>query len=107
MYKNAVFYFLALLVILVGGFWRSYFSQLGGEITLAQYFHGISMLLWVLLLITQAWLIRTNRRPIHRLSGRASFVLAPLVVGSGLFGYWKFYKYDWWRSFATWYMGFA
>lgn len=38
------------------------------------------MLLWVALLITQSWLIRTKRNPMHRTLGKASYVLAPLIV---------------------------
>ena len=83
MYRNAVFYFIGLLFILVGGFWTSYFSKLGGDISFGQHFHGISMLLWTLMLIAQAWFIRSGKRPIHRTMGKLSFILAPAVIVSG------------------------
>ncbi len=83
MYRNAVFYFLGLLLILVGGFWSSYFSKLGGDISFGQHFHAISMLLWMFLLIAQAWFIRSGRRPVHRTVGKLSFLLAPAVIVSG------------------------
>jgi len=83
-FKNAVFYFVALLLVLIGGFWKSYFSVLDSDISLAQHFHGISMLLWVLLLISQSWLVRRQNMKLHRATGKLSFVLAPLVVWSGL-----------------------
>ena len=38
------------------------------------------MVLWVLLLISQAWLIRAKQYRIHRWTGRSSFVLVPLIV---------------------------
>jgi hypothetical protein len=85
MYRNAVFYFLAALLILIGGFWTSYFSRLGGDISFGHHFHGISMLAWMLLLIVQAWFIRKGKRPIHRTTGKISFLLAPMVVVSGIY----------------------
>jgi hypothetical protein len=85
MYKNAVFYFTGLLFVLVAGFWTSYFSRLGSDISFGQHFHGISMMLWMIMLIIQAWFIRSGKRPIHRTIGRWSFLLAPLVVISGFF----------------------
>ena len=85
MYRNAVFYFLAALLILIGGFWTSYFSRLGGDISFGHHFHGISMLAWMLLLIVQAWFIREGKRPIHRTVGKLSFLVAPAVIMSGAY----------------------
>ncbi len=85
MYRNAVYGFALLLVVELIGFWRSYFSKLTApDVTFEQHFHGIAMLLWVLMLIAQAWLIRTRRRGAHRALGWTSVVLAPLLVVSGL-----------------------
>jgi hypothetical protein len=47
------------------------------------HFHGISMLLWLTLLIVQPWLIRTGKKRLHRLFGRASLLLIPVLVVSG------------------------
>lgn len=80
MFKQAVFYFIALSVILVVGFWKSYFSQLFGDISFGQHFHSIIMSLWCLLLISQAWLMRTGRYHLHRTMGKAAFILGPLVA---------------------------
>jgi hypothetical protein len=46
--------------------------------------HGAAMLGWCLLLIAQAFLIRTKHGSIHRRLGRVSFVWGPLVVMSTL-----------------------
>lgn len=46
------------------------------------HYHGIATGLWILLLIVQAYLMRSGRRELHRRTGRISFVLAPLVVFS-------------------------
>jgi hypothetical protein len=85
LYRNAIYWFALLLIILVVGFWRSYFSELGrGTLHVTHHVHGVAMLLWVLLLMTQSWLIRTGRRTGHRILGRSSLVLAPVIVVSGL-----------------------
>lgn len=83
-FRNLSFWFIALLVVLVVGFWETYFSVLFQDMHPSHHFHGITMLLWVLLLISQAWLIRTRRMSLHRLAGRLSLVLAPLIVISGV-----------------------
>lgn len=79
LYRNAFYWFCVLFAVSVLGFWRSYFSQLGSA-HVTHHAHGITMLLWVALLITQSWLIRTRRNPMHRTLGKVSFVLAPLIV---------------------------
>ena len=84
LYRNAFYWFCLLLVVSILGFWRTYFSQFGqGTVHITHHAHGISMLLWVTMLITQSWLIRTRRNPMHRTTGKVSFVLAPVVVVSG------------------------
>lgn len=82
--KNAVFGFVALLIVLVAGFWKTYFSVLFQGLDRTHHFHGIVMLAWVLLLINQAWLARTGRFDIHRITGKISYLLGPLVVMSGI-----------------------
>lgn len=85
MLRTSVFYFVALLAVVIVGFWKTYFSKLLGDITFAQHFHAIVMLLWVSLLISQAWLIRSRNNKIHRNLGKVSFILAPLVIFSAMY----------------------
>jgi len=82
--RTAVFWFIALLVILVAGFWNSYFSIFFDGPARAHHFHGLSMLAWVLLLINQAWLMRARKLDLHRKTGKLSYIVAPLVVISGV-----------------------
>ena len=84
MYSSAPFWFTGLLVLLILGFWPSYFSPVASSATFGQHFHAVIMMGWVLILIVQPWLIRSRRRNIHRVIGRVSFVLGPLVVISAL-----------------------
>lgn len=85
MYSSAPYWFAALLVLSLLGFWPSYFSPGASRATFAQHFHAVMMLVWVVLLIVQPWLIRTRRRDIHRAIGRVSLLLAPLIVISALY----------------------
>ena len=81
--RNVVFLFLAMLPVVFAGFWKTYFSILG-EARASYHLHAVIMLLWSVMIIAQAWLIRTGRRDWHRLAGKGSFVLAPLIVWSVL-----------------------
>ncbi len=80
LYKNAFYWFIGLLLILLIGFWESYFSILPEAGHVTHHAHGIVMLAWVLLLISQSWLIRNRRNANHRTLGKISFVLAPAIV---------------------------
>jgi len=82
--RTAVFWFIGLLGILVIGFWPSYFSILFSDMDVSHHFHGLSMLAWVLLLIHQAWRVRRKQLAQHRRVGQLAWVIAPLVVISGI-----------------------
>lgn len=83
-YKNAPYWFAALFVLSILGFWPSYFSPTAAKATFGQHFHAVAMLIWVAMLIVQPWLIRTRRRNVHRWIGRVSLLLAPVLVISAL-----------------------
>ena len=84
MYSHAHLWFTGLLLLLILGFWPSYFSPSASSATFAHHFHSVVMLIWILMLIAQPWLIRTKKRSLHRAIGRSSLVIAPLVVVSAL-----------------------
>jgi hypothetical protein len=74
---------LALLIpAVLLAFAPTYFKGLtvSRPVTALVHLHTALMVLWVLLLISQAWLIRAKQHRIHRWSGRASFIIVPLVV---------------------------
>lgn len=82
--RTAVFWFIGLLILVVAGFWKTYFSVFFQGMDRAHHFHGIAMLVWVLLLINQAWLMRRRKFDLHRKTGKLSYPLAPLIVLSGI-----------------------
>ncbi|MFZ6798442.1 hypothetical protein [Undibacterium sp. Di24W] len=84
MYKQAVYYFGAVLLIALIGFYPSYFGNLG-NVDLVHHFHGIAATLWLLMLVVQSWLMRTGKIQAHRIVGRTSLILVPLFILSGLF----------------------
>ena len=73
-------FFVVFLALTVWAFWPSYFSRLFEQPSVLHHAHGIVLALWLVMLVVQAQLIRTQRRPLHRQLGKASYVLAPAVV---------------------------
>ena len=82
-YKNIVVYFVSFLLLAIWAFWPSYFSHILTDIEPHIHFHGITMSLWCLMLIGQAFLIRLKKYKIHRVVGKFSYLLAPLILISG------------------------
>ena len=85
LYRNSIFVFAVFFTLVTWGFWSTYYSNplemvaLGNSLT-AVHLHGAGMTLWCVMLVSQAYLIRTNRRDLHRMIGRSSYVLAPVVI---------------------------
>lgn len=73
-------YFALLLVIAILAFWPSYFGN--GLLSQAGYthFHAIAATVWMAMLIVQPWLIRKDNYTLHRKIGKASFVVAPVLM---------------------------
>ena len=91
---NRVIIGIILLIILVEvGFFKTYIRHFPlfkdyyvaeGNYTMhfnwIMHFHGVVMMAWVLMLLMQPIFILKGRIKLHRLAGRFSYVLAPLVV---------------------------
>jgi len=84
LHRRAVFGFGALLLLTIPAFWFSYFFPPKVEPAIRVHVHGIAMFLWLILLVTQATLIRNASRPLHRAVGMASYVLFPVIFVSTL-----------------------
>lgn len=74
-------YFAALLVITLVAFWPTYLSQVSGASGYT-HLHAMTAATWMLMLVAQPLAILTRRLPLHRLVGRTSYIVAPLVVVS-------------------------
>jgi len=78
---------IGILLVLLWGFYRTYivfFPSFEG-FQFVQHFHGVMMSLWMAFLITQPLLISRKKYRIHKLIGKFSFVIAPLLMIS-IFG---------------------
>ncbi len=77
------YYFIGLIGLVILGFWPSYFVKFfNGTANFKFYFHfhAIMVSLWLLMLIVQPILIRKKKLPMHRIVGKISYVLFPLVL---------------------------
>lgn len=73
-------YFVAfVLMVILGGFWASYWSTIG-NVPSAFHFHAISSSTWLLLLIVQSVAIHQRWNGFHKQMGLASFVLFPSLI---------------------------
>ena len=86
-FDKAGFYFVALVIIALLGFWQRYFSELvagTSDHAFTFHFHAVMVSLWLTLLIVQPILIRKKKFSIHRAVGRSSYVVMPLLILSVL-----------------------
>jgi hypothetical protein len=86
-FNKAGFYFIGLLLVSFLGFWKSYFSKFfDGTLEYSGYFHfhAVMMLLWTVMLIAQPILIHQKKLAVHRLIGKASYVVMPVLLISVL-----------------------
>jgi hypothetical protein len=82
-YPNAWLWLLIPFFVTITGFMPSYFLRLA-ETGPFHHFHGITATLWMILLVTQPLLYRFGRIRIHRICGRATLLLVPMIVIGGL-----------------------
>jgi len=83
-YRNIGLYFFSLIVFIVLGFYYPYFSLFPDfkSVTTIVHVHTITLLLWTLILIAQPILIRYKKYQAHRLVGRITYLLVPLVIAT-------------------------
>lgn len=81
------YFILILIPIVILAFWPSYFSIIFSDIiapSFYSHFHGIMMIIWISLLIAQPILIRKKKLRTHRLLGKISYFVGPIVLISML-----------------------
>ena len=74
-------YFAGFFLLALVAFWPTYLSQVAANSGYT-HLHAASASLWMILLVAQSWAIGSRRTPLHRLFGKASYVVAPLVVAA-------------------------
>jgi hypothetical protein len=86
-FRNVYIYFALLVPLTILGFWPTFFAifdNLPPKVTPVIHAHALLMFVWLFMLIAQAWFIRTKRFRPHQWVGRASYVIAPLIILLGL-----------------------
>lgn len=76
------YYFIGLIALVVLGFWPSYFAKFfngTADFNFYFHFHASMVILWIAMLITQPLLIRKKKLALHRLIGKLSYVVFPLI----------------------------
>lgn len=82
-YRQAYVYLALAFLATFVGFFPSYFSRLR-ESDAVHHFHGVMASVWMIGLITQSWLMSHGHRALHRALGKASLLIVPLFVVSGM-----------------------
>src|SRR6202012_3749128 len=84
-YYNSGYFFLILFAFVLLGFYKTYFGlipRFDKSTTLLVHFHAAVLTTWVLLLIVQPLLVKYKKLKIHRLLGKLTYFLVPLIVCS-------------------------
>lgn len=76
------YYFLLLIPLAIIGFWKTYFGRIlnSEDFEFYVHFHFITVALWVVLLVAQPILIRKKNLKLHRILGKLSFILFPILL---------------------------
>lgn len=72
----------ALFILAVVAFWPGYIAAPKAGLSAWTHLHAATATLWLVMLIAQPLAIRAGRRDIHRLVGRSSLVLMPILLAS-------------------------
>ncbi len=83
LYRHAYIYIALIFIFIFVGFFPDYFSRLG-KTDLVHHIHAVFAMLWMVLVVTQTWLIGHDNVRWHRRLGKSSFVLAPMLVITAL-----------------------
>lgn len=85
-YRNSALFFSLILVFIIAAFFKTYFGLFPDfkGTTFLVHAHVAVLLLWFAMLIVQPILIGIKQIKLHRLVGKSSYVLVPLVVISSL-----------------------
>jgi len=78
---------LLLVPMIFLGFYKTYFNQFpdfNSKITWAHHLHAAIASVWIMMLILQPFLIRNRKFTIHKMIGRLSYIVFPLLILSFL-----------------------
>ncbi len=81
-YRSLVYLSGAIFLIVITGFYRTYFGLFPTfeNVSSVVHFHAIALILWSVLIIAQPLLVRYKKIAVHRVLGKCSYILAPVIV---------------------------
>lgn len=82
--NNIGFFFIGILIMTLLGFYPTYLTHFPTfkGFTWAYHFHAFVATLWIVMLITQAFLIRKRNYSLHRKIGKVSYFVMPFLLFS-------------------------
>lgn len=81
-YYNSGYWFLLFIGLAAAGFYTTYFTRLTEPMALTIHLHFVLMALWLGMLIAQPFFIKYKQLKWHRLVGKGSYLLVPLLVAT-------------------------
>lgn len=82
-YAHAHWYFLAAFLVIVAGFWPTFYQPMGSGTT-TKNVHGVTSSLWYFGLMAQSWLMSRGLVAWHRRTAIGMIVLLPILAVSAL-----------------------
>lgn len=79
-YHNLGYWFLFFIILVAAGFYTTYFNRIFEPTPAVIHIHFVLMALWLIMLIAQPFLIKYKKLKWHRLLGKVSYILVPLVL---------------------------
>ena len=81
-YKNSHYLFIAVLLMAIAGFWKTYFGKIPtfDGVSGLMHFHAVMVLAWLSILIAQPILILNKKVEMHRLVGKMSYIVVPILL---------------------------
>jgi hypothetical protein len=81
--QQSYFYFIVFFLLVIAAFWMTYITRISEQPNYRMHLHGITLTLWCVMLISQAYLIRSRNNGLHKRIGKISYLLVPLSVEQG------------------------
>ena len=78
-YPRAHYYVLGVMLVIVAGFWPSYFA-VWGSVPWQFHAHGVAASIWVAMVAAQSWTAHHQQLPLHRAVGKSSLLLFPFLI---------------------------
>lgn len=85
LFPNTTWFLFLLLPAIAIGFWPSYWSKSFSGISSVIHIHNAVIIAWVIMSLAQPLLILRKKIQWHRIVGKLSYVLMPLLLLSGYF----------------------